>query len=195
MFCKICDKEISDKYYKRHTKIFHTDIQYKKCPYCSKEYRDIYLNRHIRYNHTDPEYRKKTDDISKEYSKNNKEIKNAISRKWKLNNVEKNRECNRKYRNREDIKEKINAWYKTRVVCDGCGTEMNRHSLARHKKTVCGKPKIIKKITTKEKNNTPKPKKKVLSEIDKLRIRLAQAEKQKTIKRNLQIKENVILEF
>ena len=38
----------------------------------------------------------------------------------------------------------------------------------------------------------PKPK---LSEIDKLRQQIVNAEKRKAIKRNLQIKENVILEF
>ena len=34
-----------------------------------------------------------------------------------------------------------------------------------------------------------------LSEMDKLRLQIANAEKRKAIKRNLQIKENVILEF
>tara|TARA_Y100000004_G_scaffold67273_2_gene75359 strand:- start:1152 stop:1730 length:579 start_codon:yes stop_codon:yes gene_type:complete len=192
MICEFCNKEISDRYYKRHIRQFHTNIKYENCPYCDKQCRDIYLSRHIRYNHTDPEYREKQDNRTKDWAKNNKEAKNAISYKWKLNNPEKNRECNKNYRSREEVKEKINKLYKERVICDGCGKEMNQHSLARHKKTVCGKVKITKNPTGKSKSKTPK---KVLSEIDKLRIKIEQAEKRKAIKRNLQIKENVILEF
>jgi HD superfamily phosphohydrolase len=195
MICEICDKVLKDRYYKRHKDIFHCENPiYIKCPHCSKEFRDMYLNRHIRYSHTDPEFKKKTDERTKKYAKENREKVNINGNRWKKNNPEKKKECDKNYRSRPEVRERLDKWYKTRVKCEKCNKEMNRQSLSRHK-IVCGNIKIkktnnkVKKI----KENTKIVKK--LSEIDKLRIRIANAEMKKNIKRNLMVKENVILEF
>tara|TARA_E500000305_G_scaffold111338_1_gene122839 strand:- start:1262 stop:1879 length:618 start_codon:yes stop_codon:yes gene_type:complete len=143
---------------------------------------------------------------------NNPEAYKASNRKWADNNKERMKQ----YRidNKEHLQKinKINR--RQRINCIDCGVEISKGYLSQHKKFCCKNPEYGQKknkdkedkLIRNESNNIIKGKKarkprkikedyKPISEMDKLRAQIKRAEQQKAIKRNLTIKNDVILEF
>ena len=171
---------------------------YVECPHCEKSVKKDYLSKHIRYNHTDPEFRKATDEHARKYRKSHPEAIKRSRQKWLSNpeNQEINKKCNDNWRKKN--LDKINERQRETGKCPYCDLILCKGSISRHIRNVHDPNKPPRKKRQQEKprmkieKKEPKSK---LSEMDKLRLQIANAEKRKAIKRNLQIKENVILEF
>ena len=149
------------------------------------------------------------------WRKNNPEQYKASCKKWNENNQERMKQY------RIDNKEQIFIVSKKnrsqRINCVDCGVEISKGYLSQHKKFCCKDPESIQrkmkekeeKVIRDETNSIirgKKPKKKYkprgtepeikpLSEMDKLRLKIKRAEKAKEIKKNLLIKNDVLLEF
>lgn len=198
--CEICDKDVKKSYLSRHINRVHNKkpVVLVECPHCNKSVKDIYLSKHIRYVHTDPEFKKKTDEHAKKYRLSHPEAIQRSRQKWlsKPENQEINKKCNDNWRKKH--LEKINERQRETAKCKYCNLTVCKGSLSRHIKNIHDPNKPPRKKKQQEKprmmieKKEPKSK---LSELDKLKLQIAKAEKRKAIKRNLQIKENVILEF
>ena len=173
----------------------------------------------------DIEFKLKENERCLNYAKNNRDVLNKCNIRWREKNqeqykasckkwTEKNKERMKQYRidNKEHLYEisKINR--SQRINCVDCGAEISKGYLSQHKKFCCKNPASIEesnkaktdrqiRIDSKNIIKGKKPKReqkrdiKPLSEMDKLRLKVKRAEEAKEIKRNLLIKNDVLLEF
>lgn len=170
------------------------------------------------------EYKEKEKQRRRDYAKNNRDILNKCNADWRKRHPEKykqscknwadnNKERMKQYRidNKEHLFEISRKNRSMRINCEDCGAEISKGYLSQHRKFCCKNPESIKnknkaredKLVRNESNNIIKGKKprkpreikKPISEMDKLRAQIRRAEEQKAIKRNLTIKNDVILEF
>lgn len=198
--CEICNVEVKQSYLKRHINRVHNKkpTEYAECPHCDKSVKKDYLSKHIRYMHTDPEFRKATDEHARKYRKSHPEAIKRSRQKWlsKPENKELNRKSNDNWRKKN--LEKINARQRETTKCPICDLVLSKASIKRHMDRIHDPNRPPKKKKQNERpRQAPVPReiKTKLSEMDKLRLQIANAEKRKAIKHNLQIKENVVLEF
>jgi len=173
----------------------------------------------------DIEFRDKEKERCLNYAKNNRDVLNKCNTNWRKNNpeqykasckkwTEKNKERMKQYRidNKNHLYEVSKKNRSQRINCVDCGAEISKGYLSQHKKFCCKDPESIEeknkaktdrqiRIDSKNIIKGKKPKReqkrdiKPLSEMDKLRLKVKRAEEAKEIKRNLLIKNDVLLEF
>jgi len=173
----------------------------------------------------DIEFRDKEKERCLNYAKNNRDVLNKCNIRWREKNqeqykasckkwTEKNKERMKQYRidNKEHLYEVSKKNRSQRINCVDCGAEISKGYLSQHKKFCCKDPESIEeknkakadrqiRIDSKNIIKGKKPKReqkrdiKPLSEMDKLRLKVKRAEEAKEIKRNLLIKNDVLLEF
>ena len=173
----------------------------------------------------DIEFRDKEKERCLNYAKNNRDVLNKCNIRWREKNqeqykasckkwTEKNKERMKQYRidNKEHLYEVSKKNRSQRINCVDCGAEISKGYLSQHKKFCCKNPESIEeknkakadrqiRIDSKNIIKGKKPKReqkrdiKPLSEMDKLRLKVKRAEEAKEIKRNLLIKNDVLLEF
>lgn len=172
----------------------------------------------------DVEYREKELARRRQYAKDNRHILNRCNAQWRKrhpdrykqsckNWADNNKERMKQYRidNKEHLFEVSKKNRSLRIQCEECGVEISKGYLSQHRKFCCknpdsGKEKNKARADRKIRNDSnniiqgkkprkPRETKKPISEMDKLRAQIRRAEEQKTIKRNLTIKNDVILEF
>jgi len=173
----------------------------------------------------DIEFRDKEKERCLNYAKNNRDVLNKCNINWREKNqeqykasckkwTEKNKERMKQYRidNKEHLYEVSKKNRSQRINCVDCGAEISKGYLSQHKKFCCKDPESIEeknkakadrqiRIDSKNIIKGKKPKReqkrdiKPLSEMDKLRLKVKRAEEAKEIKRNLLIKNDVLLEF